>query len=336
MNKKERIAAVLRGEKVDRHPVSILLSLYGAKLTSCPLEEYYTNFNCYVEGQIAGMEKFDSDVIFSPFKLVAFAESFGAEIIYPKKCAPNVSRPAAETAEGFKNLSFPDIDSNPSLVYLREAVRGLRKKFNTAPIGGIMLTPADLPAVILGIEKWLEILLFDADNARMIMDRLTEHFIDLGNALIDDGADFIIVPAAFSNPGIITEKIARDRIIPVLNKAFKELNAPVFVHSASIKMGAFAELYSEISNVPGLVIDSDDSFEEIRNSVGRDKVLIGNIDGPQLKAFTPEEIEGMCKNILEDRKNDRHFILGTSRADIDYDTPEENLHCIIDTVRKFD
>ncbi|MCP4180974.1 MAG: hypothetical protein GY756_24690 [bacterium] len=336
MNKKERVIAALKGDYIDKRPVSLLLSLYGAKLTSCPLAEYYTNHEYFINGQIAAMEKLDSDILFSPFSLSSYAQSFGCEIIIPEKGAPNVSKTVAGNADEFKKLIIPDIDSNSSLTYIRECIRGLSKHYDAKiPIAGIMLAPTDLPALIMGIENWFETILFDTDNAKNIMIRLTEHFISMANAMITDGADVIAVPSVFSNPVFITEKIAKELIIPILSTAFQEVNAPIFIHSVSNKMDKFAGLYTKLPNVAGVIIDSNDDFNNIRNDIDEHKVIIGNLDGPNLVNQSIETIRENCLSILNDRKNDRHFILGTSRADINYDTHIENLLCITETVKEY-
>ena len=43
MNSVERVFVAVEGKSVDRPAVTLTLSLYGAKLTGCPVKEYYTN-----------------------------------------------------------------------------------------------------------------------------------------------------------------------------------------------------------------------------------------------------------------------------------------------------
>ena len=114
------------------------------------------------KGQIAVRETFQPDMLFSPFALAAEAEAFGAEVRYYRKQPPMVSGPAIASAEQIASLAAPDVDGNPHLCYVREVVRSLAGRFREeVPIASIVAGPLDLPALILGIDTWLETLLFD-------------------------------------------------------------------------------------------------------------------------------------------------------------------------------
>ena len=63
MNSLERVTAALSGKSFDRRPVSITLSLYGARLTNCPLTTYYTDADEYFRGQEAVYKTFQPDIL---------------------------------------------------------------------------------------------------------------------------------------------------------------------------------------------------------------------------------------------------------------------------------
>ena len=61
MNSMERIQAALAGKPVDRRAIAPVLGLYGARLTNCPLDQYYTDPAAYARGQSAVRETFQPD-----------------------------------------------------------------------------------------------------------------------------------------------------------------------------------------------------------------------------------------------------------------------------------
>ncbi|MEQ8224253.1 MAG: uroporphyrinogen decarboxylase family protein, partial [Candidatus Eremiobacterota bacterium] len=107
MNSLERVTCAIRGEVSDRPPVSVTLSMYGARLTGCPLEKYYTDAAAYAEGQSAVKEIFQPDIIFTPFVLTAEGEAFGSRVKFFQNQPPNMSEPSVKSAEEFLKLPVP-------------------------------------------------------------------------------------------------------------------------------------------------------------------------------------------------------------------------------------
>jgi len=82
-------------------------------------------------------------------------------------------------------------------------------------------------------------------------------------------------------------------------------------------------------------LEPSEKLEEARKIVGDKIVLGGNFDGPRFKNFTPEKAKEICLRILDNRKNDKHFIFATSNADIPYDTPVETIKAVVNTIRNY-
>jgi len=336
MNSLERVFNSVQGKPVDRRPISLTLSLYGARLTKCPLEEYYSRSEAYIEGQIAVKETFDPDILFGPFALVREAEAFGSQSIFLKDYPPNLKTPAVTSGQDVSQLNIPDIDSHPRLLYIRESIQALASQFaNEKAIAGILMSPTDMPALIMGIETWLDTLLFHEKTASQMLDLTSRYFIQWANSLFAAGAHIIVLPLMFCNPGIITEKIIQKKIIPLLMDVFKEIQGPIVCHHGGARLSPFIEYFSSLPNIAAFLLDSRDNFSEARSKIGDQQVLMGNIDGPGLAKLTTNEITHKCTEILRDRQNDPHFILGTSNADIMLSTPPENIHAIFQSVKEF-
>jgi uroporphyrinogen decarboxylase len=332
----ERVLMAMQGGKVDRRPVTLTLSLYGARLTSCPLKEYYTNPRAYLAGQLAVIEQCRPDIVFTPFVLAAEAEAFGSEVVYIDKNPPNLKKTAITSAGSISALPEPDIGSHPRLLYIREATRLLAASCQgKRPVAAMLLSPMDLPSLIMGMEGWLDTILFDPENTRLMLDKTVKYFIDWANTLFADGATVLVMPSMFTSPSILTRKIVEESVIPVLAEAFQEIKGPLVFHHGGNPIGKFMELYSPLPNVAGFLLDNRDSFAEARKTIGPGKVLFGNINGPNLWRLKPETIRTVCRKLLEERKGDDHFIMATSGADVAFDTPVENIVAMIETVEAF-
>ena len=128
MNSLERVMKTVIGEETDRPAYTLLLSLYGAKLTACPTDIYFSRPESYAEGQFAVREKFLPDLLFSPFALTSVGEAFGSEVKYFSNYAPNIKKPAIKNAPEFLSMDMPGVDSNPKLAFIRNSVRIMAAK----------------------------------------------------------------------------------------------------------------------------------------------------------------------------------------------------------------
>ena len=337
MKSLERVFAAVAGKAVDRRPVGLTLSLYGSRLTGCPLQDLYTNADKYVEGQLAVKKTFETDILFTPFVLTAITESFGGEVKYFKNCPPNMTKPAFASSSEFIKFDISNIEKHPRIAYLIESSQKLAAKVSAdTALAAIFISPIDLPAIIMGMDAWLETLLFREDEAGKILEMMSSFFVKTANAFFSSGSHFLALPSVFCNPAIITQRIVDDIALPVLKESFSKLNGPVVLHHGGSPMNAFLSSLKSLPNVIGFAVDQMDKFDDARSAVGNEKVLLGNIDGPTLNKKTAEQVRSQCTNILNNRRGDPHFIFSSSGPDIALDTPPENITAIVQAIKDFE
>jgi uroporphyrinogen decarboxylase len=335
MTSMERVVAALQGTSADKRAFTMTLSLYGAKLTDCPVTEYYTRPDCYLKGQIAVAEQCRPDIIFTPFALALEAQAFGSDIIFLPKYPPNVKKPFIRNPKDIDKIRVPDMDQDERLRYLRTSASLLCDHFKGWPICGVLTSPMDLPAIIMGADNWLELLLFDRERASAVIAMMSEYFVKMANGLFDSGINFLAMAMVFNNPRIILQKTIEEVIVPALADMFGKLKVPVVFHHGGNPLAAYLHLYRSLPNIAGFVLDSRDDFTEARKIVGDKVLLLGNLDGPSLgKISTARAIE-KAHNILDDRVEDRHFIFATSAADVAWDTPIETITGIHDLMQLY-
>ncbi len=336
MNSIERITASLNGRPTDRRAISPILPLYGARLINCKLSEYYNKSSVYTRGQSAVLETFKPDVLFGPFALPLEGAAFGSEVRFFDNQAPNLRKPMISSVEEIDKLVAPDVDRNPHLLYFREVIRQMSAEYgHKVPIAAIASGPLDLPTLILGIEGWLDALLFDKDNAKQLLNLTIAHSVRFINTLFSEGAMFAVIPVNFANPCIVMRETAIEITVPALKEMLSQMDGPVFLHSGGSPLALSIDLFANLPNVAGFVLNGSDSFEEARKRIGPQPVLVGNIEGPGLFLRKKEDIWEDCLSALHDRRNDPHFVLGTSMADIGIDTPPENIHVLREAAEHF-
>ncbi|MBU1220028.1 hypothetical protein KKF34_07180 [Myxococcota bacterium] len=329
------VMSAINGKTEDRRAFTMLLSLYGARLTDCDPELYFSDPQKYLQGQIAVFDAFTPDIIFSPFALAFETKRFGTTLIFPGKYPPNIKKPSSlSVSEIIK--TFPASPSeDPAIKYMVSCVKLLKNHFgDDVPICSPIVSCTDLPAMVLGIEAWIDLLISDPDTASAFLEFTTAHFKAYSDMLFEAGSSFLVVPSGFTNPQLMYPGLIENVCLKALEESFSKLKGPAVLHHGGTRFDFLFEKPFSLPNMAGVLIDSKDSFSKARSSVPTGTLLIGNFQGPMLNARDPDFIINSIQKILENRKDDPHFIFCTSGADVPWDTPYENLKIVSDFFTK--
>ena len=329
----ERVGAALAGQPGDRRACAPVLSLYGARLAGIPLERYYREPGLYREGQAAVVRRFDPDIVFAPFALPLEAEAWGAKLAFFDRAPPNV-RSFLSAPEALLGREAPDPALAPPLSYLVESLRLVAAdNAGSRPVAAILTAPCDLPAILLGLDAWLELFLFDRAAADAALELAARHFLSMSRAAFAAGAAFVATPVMLSSPRILVEGLVRERIIPFLSRVFAEAGGPIVFHHGANPLAAHLGLVKDLPAVAGFVLDERDDFAAARALLGPGRLLLGGINGPLFEARSPARLAAMVKATAEGRRDDTAWILATGAADVPYDTPPENLDAVFGALR---
>lgn len=335
MNGLERVMAAVTGTEADCQPYTMLFSLYGSSLIHSDTLSYYRHADKWFEGQLEVVRKFDPDIVITPFSFPIEAEAFGSELVFLNQYAPNVRKPIISDLSQIDQLPVPDFETSPSLQFFLQATDLLANEYKgKKAIAAPIHSPCDLPALLLGIEGWIDTLFFHPAAVEKMMKKTVDHFVRFGNEYFARGATFLVIPVNFTTPMIVTDQLFM-RLLPYLESAFSQLNGPVVIHNGGAKILPFLHHFTKLPNVIAFVLEPTESFEEARLIIGPDKVLMGNFDGPNLVNLSIEKACAITSNILNDRKDDKHFIFASSNADIPYLTPEATIQSVVNTIRGF-
>ncbi len=335
MNSLERVLATIPGNDTDYQPFMMVNSLFGARLIKCDTFEYYHNPNLYFEGQKAVVEAFDPDLIITPFAFPLEAAAFGSELIFLPNYAPNVKKPIITDLSQIDSLPAIDYENSSIIQYFLKSTNLIYEAYNgqkalVSPIA----SPCDLPVLLMGTEMWIDTLLFHPKEVEKLMKKMVEHFVQFGNELLANGATILGIPNDFLNFKMVTKKMF-ETLYPYVEDAFGQIKGPIALHNGGYKVMTVIEQLAKLPNVAALFIENTESFDEARSIVGDKMVLMGNFNGPNFNNYSAERAKEITLKILNNRKNDKHFIFSTSNADIPYDTPVETIRTVVDTIRGF-
>ena len=158
----DRLMAAANGEKSDRIPVFCNLLDQGAKELGLSLKEYYSKGEYVAEGQLKMREKYGYDNLWSLFYVGKEAELLGCKnIIYANDGPPTIGHMVFRKPEDIHNMVIPDdISNHPEFQETLKCLQILKKESGDKyPICAYITASMAMPAMLMGMEKWMDMLL---------------------------------------------------------------------------------------------------------------------------------------------------------------------------------
>jgi uroporphyrinogen decarboxylase len=119
---------------------------------------------------------------------------------------------------------------------------------------------------------------------------------------------------------------------PYVKEIIRDLPVPTIFFCRNSSLYA-KEIAREV-RPDGISVDSKRSLKEVRDEVGPDIVLQGNLD-PEILLLDQQSIEKAVRAILEDRKDDPAFIFNLGHGVLP-NTPVDNVKLLISLVKRID
>ena len=330
MNSYQRVMNTLSGQPVDRLPVFAVLGAYGGKLTSTDLRTLYSDSSAYIAGQKALQEEFGFDLVMTAFDYTLISEAFGGEVAWFADQAPNMKHPAVRNAADALSLPLPDPQHAGRLPVILDATRELGVIYKErVPIISVLPGPCILPSLLIGIEQWMETVLFDQDLAQKLLNYTGDFFIAWANALLAAGADCLVVTEGMASAEIAPRSLFAKMFLPHITSTFARVHGPKVLHHSGGRLKHVLDLLPGLEGLAGITVSSKDDLTEARLLIGPDLTLIGNLDNLTLPSVSADEVYEMSLELLRTAGTSGHYILCNSAADIPLATPPDNLRAML-------
>lgn len=330
MNSLERVMGVVTGQPVDRPPVFAVLGAYAARSSGVPLRALYEDAAAHVRGQLALREAFGFDLVIAPFDFSAIGEAFGGQTAWFEHQAPNLRRPAVGTAAEALALTWPSPAAEMGrLQVCPRAAEALAAACGSeTPVFGILPGPGGFPALIMGMESWVDTLLFDQARARELLARSVEWLAGWAARLVAAGVTALIMPEPAACSDVLPRGLFLDTLEAPLLSLLPRLGAPVVVHHTG---GRVTHLLDRLATWPilGVAVGARDDLVEARELLGPGKLLVGNLDNLAFPGWSPEQVAVEARARLEQAFGAGPFILSSSGGDIPLSTPPDTLRALV-------
>ena len=309
--------------------------MYGAKELNMPIEKYFSQSKYVVEAQLKMQEKYNNDFLYNFLYAPVEIEAWGGEVIFSKEGPPNSGKPFIHNIELINDLIIPNIYDSKCLVKILNITEQLKKKVNDyIPIVGVVMSPFSLPVMQMGFDKYIQ-LIYNNPDLFEILIKINESFcLNWANAQIKAGATAICYFDPVSSPSIIHRELYLHTGYKIAKRIIGNIKAPVVTHFAS---GRCLSILGDLIKTGTLAIGTSclENISKIKNKAQNNIAIIGNLNGVEMRSWSPEVTESIIKDIICSAAPGGGFILSDNHGEIPYQVPESVLTNISKAVKKW-
>ena len=335
----DRLVAAANGKILDHIPVFCNLLDQGAREMGLPLEEYFSRGENVAEAQLRMLKKFGHDNVWSLFYVGKEAELFGCKKIrFADDGPPNVEDYIIQSDEDIARLQVPDdISAHPAFAETAKCLAILKREVGgKVPICAYITASMSLPALLMSMEKWMELLMIGDPAVRdMLLEKCSDFIRKEIDAYRKAGADVIVYADPYGSTDIIPMRLFKELSLKWMKRDLEPggLNGVVY-YVGGARLNTVAD---EVIREVGISVFYPSPMEDITESMRiiKDRALCaGVINDIKLLDWTPDEVHAEVKRIVQSGlKAGRKFFFGT--VVMPYGIPEENIKTMIDAAKEF-
>jgi uroporphyrinogen decarboxylase len=334
----ERLLAAINGESSDRIPVFCNLLDQGAKELGLSLQEYYSNGEYVAEAQLLMREKYGYDNVWDLFYVGKEAEILGChKILFAEDGPPNVEEFVIKEYDDIHRLEIPhDLLSHPAFeapVKCMDILRGeVKGKY---PICAYLSSSMTLPTMLMGMEKWLELLLMGPTEVRdELLYKCSEFFHKEITAYRELGVDVLLYSQPFGSPDILPMKMIQELTFPWMEKALEPggVDGVVYYCGSSNFNPVIDDVIKRFGIGVYYLSPWDDVAEGKRIINGRG-LICGVINDIKMIDWSEEQVRAEVKRIIEAGMAGGRFLFGTMV--MPYSIPQRKIRALLEAAYEY-
>lgn len=336
MTSYERVMTALEGGKPDRVPVMPFTRDWATTQAGFTFSEVLENPDKYVYAQYRALRDLQADVIWDLMGVNAECEAMGSVLKFQDDAPPSVVEFfVEELSRDLPRLRLPNPYKDGRLPELLQVVRRLKELVRgQAPVIAYVQGPFRLAAMLRGTERLLKDMYKSGDKCQELLTTATESLIIYGAALVNSGADLIMI----AEPYMSADMMSRDFALKVqpyftrLVETLKKTGAKVLVHLC----GSFNDRLDILRRMGahGVSLDEKNDLAKAREVMGPETCLIGNVNPTgTILMSTPEAVAKEAREAIDNAGRDGAFILASGCL-IPKAAPKRNIEAMIQVAKE--
>jgi len=328
----ERLLAAINGTPADRIPVFCNLLDQGAKELGLSLEEYYASGEQVAEAQLRMRAKYGYDCLWSLFYVGKEAELLGCrKMIYAKDGPPNVGEMLIKHYDDIAKLRVPDdIATHPAFSEELKCLRILKAEAGGKyPICAYLTASMTLPAILMGIEKWLQMLMLGPFDLRdELLAKCSDFFQKQITAYRNAGADVLVYSNPFGSTDFIPRRFFNELSLPWMQRDLGPGGTSGIVYyCGSARFNDVIEAVIDQLGIGVFYLSPMDDIVEGKRLVAGRGLTCGVINDIMLIDWKTDQVRAEVKRIIDAGKPGGKFLFGT--LVMPYNIPEANIRAML-------
>ncbi len=331
----ERVGAALGHGEPDRVPYFLTTTMHGARAVGVSLSEYFARPELVIEGQVRMQRRYRSDFLYGILYAALEVEAFGGEVIHREDGPSNAGRPILAEPAAIDSLEPPDVASSAPLQRALDVISGLAAASKgEVPVVGAVVSPFSLPIMQMGFEGYLRLLWLDERRFWDLMAVNEEFCVAWANAQLEAGATALGYFDPVSSTTITAPAVYRKTGKVVASRTLARIAGPTATHFAS---GRCLPVLDDIATTGTAMVGVSalEDLAEIKARCTGKLVVAGNLNGIEMRRWTPDEAEANVKEAIRRAGPGGGFVLADNHGEIPLQVPEETLDAITAAVDRW-
>jgi uroporphyrinogen decarboxylase len=332
------LIAAVNGQPAPRIPVFCNLLDQGARELGMSQREYYSRGENVAEGQLKMLARYHHDNVWSLSYVGTEAEMLGCrEILFADDGSPNVADFAIKSWDDIARLEVPaDITAHPVWQKTAACLRALRQAVGaTHAICAYITASTTLPAILMGMDKWLELLMTGPFDLRDELLRKCSSFCAQELAAYRAaGANVLVYSTPFGTTSFVGMKRFREVSLPWMQRDLAPGGtANVVYYCGMAPFNNVIEIVRAELGLGAYYISPLADLAEAKRLLGDQALTCGVIDDIKMIHWTVGQTRAEVKRLTDIGKPGGHFLLGTGVMPMA--VPEANIRAYLDAAFEY-
>lgn len=334
----DRLVAAINGEKSDRIPVFCNIFDQGATELGISIKEYYSDGANVAEGQLKLREKYGYDNVWSLSYVGHEVEALGKQkVLYVNDGPPNIQDYIIKSYDDIEKLQVPDnLADHPGFAEQMKCQKILHNEVGGKyPIAAYITSTMGLPIMLMGMEKWFELLFTGPEDVReLLLEKCFEYFVKEIEMHKAAGVNALVYSNPFGSTDTVPMKYFMEYSLPWIERDANAVGAENLIYYCGMsRFNKVIETVLERQPFGTFYISPLDDVAEGKKAVDGRALTVGVVNDLQLLNWSKDEIRTNVKKIIDAGMPGGKFVFGGAATA--FYTPEDTIHTMLDAAYEF-
>lgn len=335
----ERKTAYFKGEEVDRLPCCLAFEESAAVYAGLTTREYYFEPEKMLESYRYVVNEFGVESICANVTLRGIAEALGSQISYSDLDPAYLKEPILKDYSMLEHMEVADPYKDGRLPIVIKAVGLLKKEIgHLTSIGSGVSDPFSAAALVRGTDVMMRDIKKNPDKVFKLLDIVTQSNLAFVKALYEETGVTCSIGGPISSGNLISTKTFEEFSLPYLKKQVEGIYKITSEHPSIHICGKTNHLWPHMRdlNISAFSLDNCEDLEAAKKALGDVMCVVGNVDPSSILRFgKPEDVDFAVKECIEKAADTPCGYIVATGCDIPRDCPPENIHAMVNAVRKY-